>query len=344
MAYSLKKERVKALLAELAGSRQVVAPVDEHGVVSYRPIAEGAAVRLEFQNGRTSPKDFFFPQTEKLFHYAYEGGSLRLTEHVPEEPRVIFAMRPCDLAALPLLDNVFAGTFEDSYYLTRRAATTVVGMACQTVADTCFCTSFGVTPGSAGVADAMLYEQDGRYLVEVLTPKGEALVAAAPGYFESAGEQDLAQARRRYTEKPVPAGARVKVEGVARDLDGRFEDPVWDEVATRCLSCGICTYVCPTCHCFLVQDAGTYEDGVRLRCWDSCMYSDYTRMAGGHNPRPNQKERVRQRFLHKLNYYPNRYGGAYLCVGCGRCVDRCPTGLHIPSVLQALRREVAPLG
>lgn len=336
MALKLSRDKVKAFLTEVARSTSLVAPVERDGVTLFRPVRSGEEVVLDYVNGSSGPKDFFFPQTEKMFKFRQGPGTLEILEYQPTEDRVIFGARPCDIAALPLLDKVFGGgPFEDSYYLLRREHTTLIGLACASPAQTCFCTAFGITPGTADGADVMFYGTGSDFLVTVLTEKGQDLIGKTKSFFSDAADADLEELAKEYQAKEAPLAARVNLDGI-RDLM-TFENPVWDEINAKCLSCGICTYTCPTCHCFLTQDTGRYEEGVRLRCWDSCMFSDYTKMAGGHNPRPTKKERTRQRFMHKLQYYPTRYDGQFLCVGCGRCVEKCPTGLHIASVVQAVR-------
>ncbi|MBO4352620.1 MAG: 4Fe-4S dicluster domain-containing protein, partial [Eggerthellaceae bacterium] len=118
-------------------------------------------------------------------------------------------------------------------------------------------------------------------------------------------------------------------------LEGMYDHPIWDNLSIKCLNCGTCTYVCPTCHCFDISQENRRKDGVRFRCWDSCMFSEYTAMAGGHNPRPEKLERVRNRFMHKLNFFERRYGIS-LCVGCGRCVEKCPVALDITRLIDEI--------
>lgn len=325
MAYSLKRERLGELLARLAESSKVA----------------------DLTHGRLSPKQYLTPQTERVFRYRYDGNDLFLQEEEAPESQILFGVRPCDAAALTLLDGALGGEIPDTAYQARRQATTLVGLACEKVGPGCFCTAVGLSPGATQGSDLMFYPDGDRLLVEPVTKKGEAVLQAARDLFEPAEDSLLDRARTSYQSAPVPLGERLSPLLAGDDpsqLEARFDDPVWGELAERCLGCGICTYLCPTCHCFALQDEGNSRQGARLRCWDSCMYADFTRMAGGHNPRPTPKERVRQRFMHKLSYYPNRHQGRYLCVGCGRCVEWCPAGLHLPAVLEALRKEVAPRG
>ncbi len=344
MTKVLPQGKLKDFLKDTMDKYSLVAPVREDGVVVLKPTADPEAVVTDYLNTVTSPKDFFFPQTERMFRFQKTEGKIRVEETTWQGKRVIFGVRPCDLGSLELIDRVFQeGEYEETYYLARRENTTVVGLACSSPGPTCFCTTFGITPGSPEGADLMLYPDGEGFVVEVLTEKGEALAQQTETLLEDQ-DVDLAEVKGRFEGLKVPLGDHLSVDGVAAKLDGMFEHPVWAELSPRCLGCGICTYLCPTCHCFGMTDEVRGDQGVRLRCWDSCQFSDFTRMAGGHNPRPTKKERVRQRFMHKLNYYVHRFG-RYLCTGCGRCLEKCPVGLTMVHVIEKVNdsgtREVA---
>ena len=118
-----------------------------------------------------------------------------------------------------------------------------------------------------------------------------------------------------------------------KKLSKMFEHPIWDKITKGCIGCGTCTFVCPTCYCFDIDNENYGAEGCKYRCWDSCMFSDYTRMAGGANPRPTKKERLRNRYMHKLSYFNERYGET-LCVGCGRCIENCPAHLDISEFIE----------
>ncbi|HHY95617.1 MAG TPA: sulfite reductase [Firmicutes bacterium] len=370
----LSPEELQRFLQALASTTSLVAPVREDGQVLFRPIvpspvtasgtqaggatveatpgAEGGAwhvrdIVLDYVNTVRSGKELFFPQTEVMFRFQPSpAAAIEVVE--PTGQTVLFGIRPCDLAALGVLDALFlGGDYQDAYYRGRRENTVLVGMACsQPDVTSCFCTAFGITPGSSEMADLMLYPGAGWYALEVLTAKGEQLLerltGAGLGTLGEAGAEATALAEE-YRRKPVPLGDALTAGDLWKELDDRFADPYWEEASRRCLGCGICTYLCPTCHCFLVTDEMKRDQGLRLRCWDSCQFDDFLLMAGGHNPRPTKKERTRQRFLHKLNYFPHRYG-RYLCTGCGRCVLHCPVGLDMATVLGDLKGVTAHVG
>jgi len=345
-----------AWLRALAGERAVLAPVAVGGKTMFRELEAGQEDVVDLETVRTvdSPKGALLPQTEPLLTYAAGKGedgaaTLKVAPAPSSRPAVLFGVRPCDAAALELLDKVFlTGDFVDEQYRARREATTVVAVACPAPARTCFCTSFGLSPGSERGADIVLYGRSGperksepeAYYAVAYTERGEALLAGSPASAVTevpAGEDGrLEETILAFRSLSTPLGERLGRVDVAPRLDGLFEHPVWEKLAAPCLGCGTCTFVCPTCYCFGVADCGAGGKGVRFRYWDSCKFPQFLLMAAGHNPRPAKRARTRQRFMHKLNYYHHRYG-EYLCVGCGRCVDACPVGLHLPLVVGEVR-------
>jgi len=337
MLMTIAPDNLRTLLDKLAREALLVAPSMEDGVTRLKPVKAASEIAFDYSNTATSIKDFLFPQSEDLLRFVTDG-TLKIEEIRPERAQVAFGVRPCDLAAVALMDKVLTtGEYAEASYQARRKNTVLIGLACESPADTCFCTSYGYNPGWSAGADLMLYKDGDRYLAETLTDKGRGLVdGPGEGLFKPADEAAAEAVKKAYAEREVPFGKEVDVQGIDKILDNFFYDQYWDDISRKCLGCGTCTYVCPTCHCFLLTDEARGGQGVRFRCWDSCMFANYTKMAGGHNPRPTKKERVRQRFMHKLNYYPHRYD-SYLCTGCGRCVAMCPVGLHIAGVIRDVK-------
>jgi ferredoxin len=276
-----------------------------------------------------SIKEFVFPRHEKLYGYRLEGKEIRLEDALPSSrEQVILAARPCDAAAFPVLDHVFNWDYKDEFYNSRRAATTIVTLACAEYDEFCFCTSVGLGPAAERGSDALLFSLgNARYEVRVLTDKGRKL-------FEGATESSSESGRP--ASGPAP---RFSLEAVREFLNSHFEDPIWREQTLRCLGCGACAYTCPTCHCFDIADEGNARGGARVKNWDSCQFPLFTLHASGHNPRANQPSRQRQRILHKFQIYPEKFGEV-LCTGCGNCTRNCPAGLGVQSVLDAVA-EVA---
>jgi len=332
----IDKEKLAGFLDELRKRFRVVAPVEKEGLVLFEEISSGGEASLDFANSRQSPKGFFFPQAEVLFSYELSDGEFRIEEPPPDPGKtVIFGMRPCDAKAVLLLDRVFLqGDCEDSNYLRRRENTLILALGCTHPRSTCFCTSLGGGPFSKEGADALFVDIGGAYVVEVLTPKGEELFKDS--MFVEADEESIKLAEEVKKKAEALIGSKVEAKR-ASDLEllEVFESTFWDRVHEKCLGCGICTYLCPTCSCFDIVDEKTDSGGERIRIWDPCLFPLYTHQASGFNPRPTGKERMRQRILHKFKYSPDSYGEPS-CVGCGRCILSCPVNLDIRQVINSL--------
>lgn len=313
---------------------EVFAPVVNEGTVDFAAWSEESKIFLE-GNSLLPPKKLFFPQTETLYKYEVKGKSEKIVPLEEERAqRIIFGIRPCDLKSLEMLDDVFLTKgFEDVYYKSKRENTALVALVCDKACDTCFCTSLGIDPGVAPGADLVVCKSGEQIGLEAQTEKGEELLNKVSQLI-TAGSIEFTKAANFELQ--------VDIKGLAEKLREHFENPYWEAACRKCIGCGTCTYLCPTCHCFDINSHTRGEHGIKTRCWDSCMFSEYTLMAGDHNPRPGKKERFRQRFLHKLQYFPERYAQT-ACVGCGRCLAKCPAIVDITRIIAELR-EVCGIG
>jgi ferredoxin len=330
----LPKSDFAGFIAALAKDAEVWAPVRIPGRDASRfgPVTRADDVCLEYLNPKLPVKELFFPQRETLFRFPV--GERAAAEPAPAVPaRVILGVRPCDAAALELFDRVFLDPkFDDPYYRARRERTTLVGLACDAPGDACFCTAVGGDPHGTRALDLLLADAGDHWVCRPVTDKGAKLVArlAEAGAADLAlVEQRAAAARAKLTFAPDLAALRAK-------LAGAFDHEAWAELARPCVNCGVCTFVCPTCHCFDVTDEEYRGRGARIRTWDSCQFPLFTRHASGHNPRPTGRDRLRNRTLHKFQYYPSVHGPV-LCVGCGRCITECPAGIDLRETLETLR-------
>jgi len=322
--------KLPLLLERLGRHSQVYAPVAVDGRVWLSPWT-GQDIAGGYVNPVNSLKTLVYPQTEAVLEF--EGGETDVTvrEASPPAPQVIFGGRPCDAAGLDLIARVFMeGPFVDELFRRRREATTIMTVACRQAAPSCFCRAMGLSPASERGSDVLFFPDPEGYLVEALTEAGEQILEQAAGLLDDATGD---QARRACQELPVPLAGDLNT--VRLTPEEGFEHPYWEHLARRCRSCGTCTYLCPTCYCTALFDVTRGTRGRRLRGWDCCQFKDFLLMAGGHNARPQKKQRVRNRFLHKLSYHPANYG-EQACVGCGRCVDNCPVCLHMAGVLKDL--------
>jgi sulfhydrogenase subunit beta (sulfur reductase) len=328
----IAKRDVDAFIASLLKDYTVYAPARVAEYVTFREITAPEEVVWDRLDTRQPPKGVFFPQTEVLFEYekGTDGVVLRPTEN-GEGKQVLLAVRPCDVQAIGVLDLVFdTPDNTDVYYVNRRQKTTIVGLGCNHPLSTCFCTSVGGGPFRKEGSDVFLTDIGEAYLVEALTPKGERLLAGAE--LAEADESDVATARRIEEAALARLAPVVDVKDIEKRLETMIDSPFWDEVQATCLGCGVCTLLCPVCSCFDIVDEGTMSCGVRVRNWDTCQFCIYTLEASGHNPRPSVRERMRQRLMHKFDYYLANEG-VLGCVGCGRCVRLCPVNLDIRKLL-----------
>lgn len=325
----IAKHRVQELLSALARDYAVWVPQIQEGVKVFSRFDGSQEAALGGANTVTSPKGVFFPQTEKMYEYEWHKLDVAVRELAPAaEKQVVVGIRPCDVKAIQLLDQAFLTKgYVDEFYRARRANTVIISLGCTTPQPGCFCDSWGINPAVAEGADVVMFDLGDRYGLEAKTDSGAEVLDAVKGFL-SEGEAALPK---------VSCTLKVEVPpGLPEKLKKMFDHPLWGEICRRCLNCGLCTYICPTCHCFDIQSYNVGDRGFKYRCWDSCMFSEYTLMAGGHNPRPTKKERVRNRFLHKLQYYPERYG-EFGCVGCGRCLVKCPVGMDITRLIARIR-------
>lgn len=334
----ISKDGIRTLVDRLAERVQVIAPTaDNRGVVSYKPVRSADEVAWGVDRPKVSPKGHFLPQTEELYSYDLSSGGLQIEPAPEPEPSVLFGVHPCDLRAIAALDPVFDGRFKDVYYLGKRERTTIIGLSCRRVLPTCFCRAYGYGPTDGQGADLMLTDIGDGYYAEILTAKGEALVKEYGDLFTDRGNEEGRRRKEALAAELAGQFQRdIDLSGVKDIVDTMFEHPYWLEVSRKCIGCGICTYLCPTCHCFDIIEDSRGHQGRRLRCWDSCMYTEFTLHTSSHNPRSTKKERVRNRFMHKLSYHDDRYGLPG-CVGCGRCIAECPVNIDITRIIADIK-------
>lgn len=331
-------DSIAQLLEQLAAQGEVWAPRAQEAAgasVLFERWQPGSQVDFE-QFTHLSAKELLMPPTEKIFSFGYSmteaGERLGIENNQPGQSRdqqqarsYLFAGRACDARAIRVLDALFGeqaqGAYNDPAYRARRAGLTVLTLACTSCDAACFCSSFE-GPGDQTGSDVFLYPVEGGYLFEAITPAGEEIVAG-----DLFTESDQAP-------PPLAETARIDLGGLQQKLPEVFSElEYWQQSTGQCLSCGYCTYACPTCHCFNIFDEmRTDRAGDRLRGWDACMFHQYTLEASGHNPRPTSAHRYRNRISHKFSYYPANQGET-LCTGCGRCIRGCPAGLDIRDVL-----------
>jgi sulfhydrogenase subunit beta (sulfur reductase) len=332
MKKTIAKKHVNKFLARLLKDYAVYAPTQVAHYVSLREITSPEEVVWDCLVTREPAKGVFFPQTEVLFRYqsTKDGVDLQPTETV-ERPRILWGIRSCDAQALLIQEAVFdTPDARDVYYVNKREKTTLVGIGCNEPLSTCFCTAVGGDPFKKQGLDLLLTDIGDAYLVEAMTDKGKKLLAG--DYFQKATRTDVKAAKAVEKAALARLPEPMDVEAIKQQLDQMIDSPLWDKVHATCLGCGVCTLLCPVCYCFDIVDEGTVARGERVRNWDTCQYCVYTLEASGHNPRATERERVRQRLMHKFDYQLVNQG-MIGCVGCGRCVQLCPVNLDIRQTL-----------
>ena len=331
----IDKSDFNAGLDRLEKQYRLIGPVKEKQYFAFKTLDKGEKPDLSYTNTRLSAKSIIYPQSEVMFEYSLDKNDADyaiLKE--PEKdysPRAVIGMRPCDADAYAVVRRNFdTPEYKDPYWLNTYAATTMVGLACHAPSPTCFCTSAGSGPFHGDNLDVMLVDNDDHYLAQVLTEKGEKLVSAAG--WDTVADDGQSAIETMKTEAESKIKSSVNTDNLKKqslvDLH-EAEEAIWNPEAFACINCGTCTYACPTCWCFDVQDETFGKSGVRIRNWDSCMYPIFSLHASGHNPRGTKVGRVRQRFMHKLKYYVDKHDSGIQCTGCGRCVRLCPVNIDI---------------
>lgn len=288
-----------------------------------------------------SIKSFLFPNSEIYLKFKRDKNSYDFSVCGQEEvPTVIFGGKPCDVESFAMIDKVFLQDPVDTFYQQKRENTILITSICTKKGDYCHCEEFGIDKKKPKVSDILFVfgkqtqEKSEAVYLEALTEKGTNFLGKLEKISDFEGVGDIPEILVENTHKLK----ELSPEEIKNIMEELYDSPIWEELAMRCLGCGICTYYCPTCHCYDINDFHRKDSGVRYRSWDSCMFSNFTNMAGGHNPRSGKAERIKNRFFHKLNYFVKQQG-PLACVGCGRCSKNCPVGISVAAVLKKIGGE-----
>lgn len=361
---ALTREGLEALLDALRRrGYRVVGPTVRDRAIVYDDIAsiadlprgwtdeqEGGRYRLAHRDddalfgyavGPHSWKKFLHPPVLNLWRARRDGANVHVVpEPDPEERFAFIGVRSCELHAIAIQDRVFlGGPHIDPHYRARREGAFIVAVNCGTAGGTCFCVSMNTGPKATAGFDLALTEIAGEaehlFLLEAGTEVGRAVLAELP--HRAATQDEISAAGSVIAHTASSMGRKMRSDDVHALLLRNLQHPRWDEVAERCLSCGNCTMVCPTCFCTSVEESSdlTGAETSRSRRWDSCFTMDFSYIHGG-SVRSSARSRYRQWMTHKLATWYDQFGSSG-CVGCGRCITWCPVGIDITEEVRAIR-------
>lgn len=318
---SITTESLKKLLESLVKDKILIAPVrnDVLEDVNFLPISDANQICFDYDNTTTSPKEFFFPQSECMFTFSSASNdSIEVKDN--GEEIVLFSVRSCDVKGIELLDKFYQRDFEDNYYLSKRAKSVIISVACSEFNDQCFCTSTKTGPVLEEGFDIQLISTAESYAVQVGSEKGLKLYEKYKNFFGSALDMDVKMLAKQAKEPEL----KFDLQKVYNNLNERkVDEALWEDIADRCQSCGLCLFLCPTCSCYTVTDgASPFGSNRRSRQWDACYFRGFTRMHGGNDSVKNRPEMAKRKYEHKLLQQIDEFQMSG-CTGCGRCNLAC---------------------
>ncbi|MBR9690413.1 4Fe-4S binding protein [Candidatus Woesearchaeota archaeon] len=309
----LKKKDLPAFLTKLRKNSTLIAPM-QRDILRF-DICEDTAKVVTNKRPLFTAKKYFYKEKQELFSY----NKANIKETGQNEHFVIFGMRLCDINSLLKLDKLFLNDFEESNYKKARKNNIIIGLNCETAPSKyCFCESMELK--DAGY-DLFFCDAGVHWHIKVGSKKGEKLV------------KNLKDSYHR----PKPIKTKKKLHH--KEIAGNFNDKNWQEMSDKCISCGACTNLCPNCLCFDIFDTPSLalSKGVRNLEWDSCQFKDFTKVAGDHVFRETRESRLRHRIFHKIMYFKDQFD-EYMCTGCGRCIEGCPTRIDWVQTLNKMKK------
>ncbi len=345
-SYFLKNAGIKELIPSLARDFKLFAPERIEETYKWRRVLEDSPKPPDWSQYRTVEplKTFFFPPRYTVATYSADTpqGKADL-DALKEKQTVLFGTKACDLRSLKVLDHVFLeGEIEDPFYKARRENTILIASDCTEFTENCFCLALGINPFPEDNYDIKFSVLEEGLLLEAGSQRGESLLDRYRSHFtEATASQKEEAEKNRNTfidnyRKKIAGENLPEKDSIKGYVEKNFKSGIWENYSEDCVECGACNLVCPTCHCFILQDyARSGGDFGRSLLWDSCQYKTFARVAGGANPRRRLAERIRNRFDKKFSFFPERID-SYACTGCGRCTEACLAGIDIREVLKEL--------
>jgi ferredoxin len=341
----ITKEGMKKWLHDLSQNYPIIAPIRHEDNFDFEFIHDINEIAFDYDRTRMSAKSFFFQPEEKLWVASMTNGQPVYLEPEPE-PKILFGMRPCDITALALFDQVFSKDFYDPYYAHQREQIITIGIRCKENCRTGFCgTMHSYNPMNG--YDLMLTElSDSKYIIESGTLKGLNLLDYE--YFTAVTDEDNKLIKEAFNTIKETFHEEDDLVGIRTFVDLEVPQDMLDKYGDICLSCGQCSFVCPTCWCFNVhedvgadpEDFGNLDKTVRTRQWTSCLYTEFHTVSGQppHTFKKTTSSRIEAYYKHKLRGVTEKFG-VLGCVGCGRCFQSCPVGIDPKETVKAVMRS-----
>lgn len=336
----INKSDLGKWIKHLQKKAKLYAPKKKENLFVFRPVKDIEDICLEYIPTILPPKKYYFPQKEKLMKF--EAKTFKEEKAIKEfEEFILFAVHTCDIAGIQCMDVVFREAPVDPYYLSRKDKMTIIGLECLKYCDkNASCASMGNHMPRGGY-DLMLTDVGDKYIIHINSEKGEALIKGL-AYIKEADNHvmDQLSAVREEKNKVFKEELEAPISTVYETFDKGFNAAVWGDVGKRCVGCGNCTSVCPTCYCFDVVDELdlNFSDGIRYRIWNSCQMEEFAKVAGGHDFRKGRDFRQRHRYYRKFKYPVDKFN-RFFCTGCGRCSRACVAGIDLKETVNELIKE-----
>ncbi len=340
-AVILEKSRLADWVEALKSGYMVCGPVKGNKEYNFQEINDAGELALEYTRTVIPPKKYIHPPREVLHSYDREEEETGWELPVIDKKTVVLGVHPCDARAIGVYDKVFGGDIPDPYYWNRRKNVIIVAITCTVPDDKCFCLSWnecGPTMDQDGY-DLLMTDIGDSYFIQVGSLEGSLLVQH--DFFSPADEDHL---ENKYM---AVADSGEKVQKLISDaphlpqfLEDNYNHDAWDVETSKCVSCGTCTLVCPTCFCYHVEDFNRWNtrEGQRIRMWDSCQLIDFAEVAMGENFRQDRGARLKWRIYHKLAYWQEQFG-TNGCTGCGRCMEYCIADIDMTRAIATIKGE-----
>jgi sulfhydrogenase subunit beta (sulfur reductase) len=337
----ISSSRISEFVEFLMKKNDVVAPIARGNGNIFARLEDSKSASLEYVTTTLPPKKFLLPVEEELFKFNREKGTVESGKR-EIKPTVLLGIHPADMQGILRLDQAFTEGYPEANYIERRKNTAIVGVLPKTDSKS-FANDMGAGDTKAGF-DLFMTKVFDTYIVDILTSKGKKLIDDYDG-FEELGKEDVDQAKavkKAKMREEQSLGCQPK--DIQELVKMASDDKIWKELSAKCLSCGSCSLVCPTCYCFDVTDklSLNLKEGARYRKWDSCQTDMFATVAGGENFREHREQRLKHRFMHKFSYFAGKFG-TNMCVGCGRCARACVAGINPIDVIQKLSKEYGML-